>query len=168
MLHQMRHMFLSHVLIVLDPRDNRLEHLHTDTNTYTHTHTSACLAQHSTLASKPFQFQVTLTALPCCLLLLRQPGQPWTILRQDACCHSNDAGCFVYLCSNKFIAHVMADHQAADFFLVPRCTCVCMGTFSSEGMVSLSLAMRLQTCSMPRLRNSSHCITSEKCCSVCV
>lgn len=41
-------------------------------------------------------------------------------------------------------------------------------TFSSDGMVSLSLAMRLQTCSMPRLRNSSLCTTSEKCCSVSV
>lgn len=41
-------------------------------------------------------------------------------------------------------------------------------TFSSDGMVSLSLAMRLHTCSMPRLRNSSLCTTSEKCCSVSV
>ena len=39
-------------------------------------------------------------------------------------------------------------------------------TFSSEGMVSLSLAMTLETCSMPRFRNSSLPTTSAKCCSV--
>lgn len=39
-------------------------------------------------------------------------------------------------------------------------------TFSSVGMVSLSLAIRLDTCSMPRLRNSSLPTTSGKCCSV--
>lgn len=38
-------------------------------------------------------------------------------------------------------------------------------TFSSVGMVSLSLAIRLDTCSMPRLRNSSLPTTSVKCCS---
>lgn len=38
-------------------------------------------------------------------------------------------------------------------------------TFSSEGMVSLSLAIRLDTCSMPKLRNSSLPTTSVKCCS---
>lgn len=38
-------------------------------------------------------------------------------------------------------------------------------TFSSVGMVSLSLAIRLDTCSMPRLRNSSLPTTSGKCCS---
>lgn len=31
-LHQMRHMFLSHVLIMFDPRDDCLKHLHTHTN----------------------------------------------------------------------------------------------------------------------------------------
>lgn len=39
-------------------------------------------------------------------------------------------------------------------------------TFSSVGMVSLSLAIRLDTCSMPKLRNSSLPTTSVKCCSV--
>lgn len=38
-------------------------------------------------------------------------------------------------------------------------------TFSSVGMVSLSLAIRLDTCSMPKLRNSSLPTTSVKCCS---
>ena len=41
----------------------------------------------------------------------------------------------------------------------------CVHTFSSVGMVSLSLAIRLDTCSMPRLRNSSLPTTSGKCCS---
>lgn len=39
-------------------------------------------------------------------------------------------------------------------------------TFSSEEMVSLSLEIKLHTCSMPRLRNSSLSTTSAKCCSV--
>lgn len=38
--------------------------------------------------------------------------------------------------------------------------------FSSEEMVSLSLEIKLQTCSMPRLRNSSLSTTSAKCRSV--
>jgi hypothetical protein len=38
--------------------------------------------------------------------------------------------------------------------------------FSSEEMVSLSLEIKLHTCSMPRLRNSSLSTTSAKCCSV--
>lgn len=41
----------------------------------------------------------------------------------------------------------------------------CVRTFSSVGMVSLSLAIKLDTCSMPRLRNSSLPTTSVKCCS---
>ena len=48
---------------------------------------------------------------------------------------------------------------------------VCTGmrpapTFSSVRMVSLSLAMRLHTCSIHRFRNSSLPTTSGKCCSV--
>lgn len=95
MLHQMRHMFLSHVLIVSDPCDDRLEHLHTHKQAISimpHSR-SGCSAEHHVLAlaSKSLQFQVILTALLCCLQLPRQPGQLWITLLQDACCCSNNA-----------------------------------------------------------------------------